>query len=211
MALHLSRFLKSVGDDCLRDHFEKQHPEIAATTDWASRGIELRRHLERAVSEYPAVERHPRPLLERIDALAREPGDRAMVAVCNGNAAARSRLNTLRSPQERAMWLLGHDSELFAHAEDIHYADLHSGGRSWSGFLGPVGRWPEATPDRWRILAAGSRLYSGASTAPELQSSLSHSPASQPVPNGTVARRCSSSQFSLRACHSSWPSSRVDA
>ena len=156
MPLHLSRFLKSVGDDCLHDHFEKQHPEIASTIDWASRGVELRRQLEQAVSEYPAVERHPRPLLERIDALAREPGDRAMVAVCNGNAAARARLNTLRSPQERAMWLLGHDSELFAHAEDIHYADFHSGGRSWSGFLGPVGRWPEATPDR--LARFGSRL-----------------------------------------------------
>jgi hypothetical protein len=63
--------------------------------------------------------------LQRIFLMANEVGDRAMVAVSGGDVSLRQELSARPNPQERALWLLGHDAERFERAEEIRHSDHH--------------------------------------------------------------------------------------
>src|SRR5262245_60410665 len=80
--------------------------------------------------------------LERVHALANEPGERAMIAACALVPAVFGEFRRAGNLQDRALWLYLHHPDRFNRAEEIRYSDQHYSGRQWTGFLGPRSLWP---------------------------------------------------------------------
>lgn len=143
MAFHIRKVLSHLSRDSLLTLAQKLDPEVANSVLWESTEAQVRDQLAQILLTEIAGRADLIASLERIHQMANEAGDRAMVAACGGDIDLRWQLTTQSNLHERALWLLGHDDDRFARAEDIRHADHYYGGRCWTGFIGPRNAWPE--------------------------------------------------------------------
>jgi hypothetical protein len=154
MAFHPRKVLSHLSLDSARSYLERFAPELAAVADWQGTDNEVRQRLEKLLLANSAARADLIASLQRVFHMGSSAGDRAMVAACGSDALLRQDLSTRPNPHERALWLLGHDPELFERAEEICQSDYRYGGRSWSGFIGPRGTWPDLAGEPLELFKA---------------------------------------------------------
>ena len=143
MSFHPRKVLTHLSLDTLQKYLQEADPDIAAVVDWTVAEKDVRDEIAQLLLTGGAHHGEQLVALQRVFLMARDPGDRAMIAACGGDVQLRREVSAQPNPHERAVWLLAHHSERFARAEEICQADQLYGGRSWTGFIGPRGSWPE--------------------------------------------------------------------
>jgi hypothetical protein len=145
MAFHPRKVLAHLSPTALKPYATTCSADLADLVDWTAPELEVWNALERVLETDAAGAAELRSALERIDQLRGESGDRAMVAACGADLDLRDELEQQPNAHQRALCLLHHRPELFEYAEGIHHADHYYLRRTWSGYSGPRGLWPDLT------------------------------------------------------------------
>ena len=143
MAFHVRKVLTHLCVDSLHAQLQTSSPGIAGHVDWTGTEKEVQGQVEQALLADHAERADLIAALQRVFLMANNTGDRAMIAACGTDIALRQELSAQPNSHERALWLLAHDPARFEWAEEIRYSDYHFDGKSWTGFVGPRGAWPE--------------------------------------------------------------------
>ncbi len=136
-------FFRGIPAGLLRDFISNHAAELTDGVDWNGSDAAVSKSLSDACSASPRVlQQQIQSDVERITALANEPGEAAMRAV-----GEKGPLEALPGNAARALWLFVHDPVHFRRAEDIRYTDERRRGRMWDGFEGPPDRPLGVDPD----------------------------------------------------------------
>ena len=158
MSFHPRKVLAHLSVGSIKAHLQSSSPDLAGEMDWAGTEKDVRERLEQLLLRDGVRFADQIAALQRIFLMANEVGDRAMVAACCGDVSLRQELSARPNPQERALWLLGHDAARFEQAEEIRHSDHLYGTRSWTGFIGPLGAWPQLGGEPLQLFKCAHRI-----------------------------------------------------
>lgn len=142
-------FFRSVPIELTREFLTRHDQRLVDEIDWQSPPSVILKNLNNAFKSRPDLLGGMQDLVERISALADEPGEAAMRGVTHDRAV----LEAMSGNSERALSMFLYDPERFQLAEEVRYTDEKRRGKIWSGFEGPKGRplkVPKAAVDSFK-------------------------------------------------------------
>jgi hypothetical protein len=173
MAFTLGKFVRQTPVAALREYFHWREIDLGGEVDWTKGERALLKALTAAIEQLDGLLRQ---LIyqdfERVDELADEVGERAIVSAFPNPAMAITLFEDMEGTHSRCLWLLVNHGEMFERAEDIRFSAYYRFSRTWSGFVGPKGmdvdRSPLAKDGFVRLLQKLFRRVDGSGRAIEI-------------------------------------------
>jgi hypothetical protein len=128
----VTSFIRNTPIGTLKAYFEQMGIVLPPAVAWEAAEPDVVRTLIRAVGEM-ATEVRARVLndVERVGAIADEPGQAALYSVIQD----RGQLDGRRNAQDRALWIFLNEPDGFRRAEEVRFTDERRRGRMWDGFV----------------------------------------------------------------------------
>lgn len=127
----LANFIRHTPATTLRNYFDRNAVELPAV-DWAATEPKI---ITSVLAAIDALVKRDRERVEndidRVAAIADELGQVALYRV----APDRVELDELRNANDRALWMVVHERDVFRHAEEVRFTDDRRRGRMWDGFV----------------------------------------------------------------------------
>lgn len=128
----ITSFFRKTPVPSLKAYFETKSFNLQSTVVWTAPESDVVAALIEALDALTEVDREALILeINRIIALADEPGQNALLAVVSNPIA----FDAVEGGHNRALWLLMNEPANFRLAEDVRYNDEKRRGRMWQGFV----------------------------------------------------------------------------
>ena len=141
MAFTLGKFVRHTPAPALRSYFHRTNVDFGRAVDWTKGERTLAKALTIAIGRLPDVIREGVYAdFERIDELADEIGEQAIISAFPDPAVAIELFEGMQGAHERCLWVLLNHDEVFRRAEEVRFSTHHRLSRMWDGFIGPRGQ-----------------------------------------------------------------------
>ena len=141
MAFTLGKFVRHTPAPALRSYFHRTNVDFGRAVDWTKGERTLAKALTIAIGRLPDVIREGVYAdFERIDELADEIGEQAIISAFPDPAVAIELFDGMQGAHERCLWVLLNHDEVFRRAEDVRFSTHHRLSRMWDGFK-VIGHW----------------------------------------------------------------------